>query len=1013
MLKSSLLLILVISSSFALIDPPIEDVTLHNFNIAPSEKVGNVFSEPEKNPSLDDPTFFFYVKILTLNPAVNKTIDSGHHPSIIWLVAEEHVGSITSVNGRTDYDTDSRLIQYTQNEFTWDNANGPGNIIFVSTPSGNGVDLDYYFTGPQPNITFLDPDPILLDEEENSYEPEGCSRTTVTRTYYDLEIENVSANYRLTGIINEVGGNLTMKAAERQQTLATGFPVSPVEIPFKDRLTLCDIIHSISDFIFAGYLTYECYEESLSHASPYATGTYNLTVRNLSVVDPNLTVILDARFYIPYDEEREVCHETEDGCECNTYHSSGEIDLRASDQDSYQVTNNYLSIIPYSPAFMDLNVNTSEDVIYYFSLLSTVPVYKYYSWMDGNLSSAYYIHNFTVSEDPFGTQFINANILNHSGILDYDPLLSDKYLGPHRLVVTDQSYNLRNPTEITNRTYNYSLIYTLEEIFFNLSSGSHHADLDFYTWWGHFPKTSDIYARQTTFLRLSSYNNGSNITIGCNLVMRNETPISNAPVIIDFLGVKRTVLTDQNGSCSSVFMTNVSFGVVRGEYEGNNLYLPSTALTHISKSFFDLGQSLVFNNFFLLLLLSLVALFSFLRIESNAVLGAGMFGSAFNKFSFLGKGGTIKLFRVKKGKELALSVAGAVAGGAAGSAAAGKAVSKTASQVAKTTAKKGAAGSAKPGKGPKKDKTETEKKKRRDEKKKKAMMEDKSKKGFFLTPPDDGKPPIKSVTDYEKVVDRWGEINGRKYKRPGTPDRLLETKERFRKEFVQPAHERIQKIVPGCRTFHCEFDIVPDRDFNFLWTQGKMTENTNKVLGFYDSNTDIIYLRESYFKYYDMRSEYRATVQNVMVHEMSHSVAFFYEDHLAEGVAERIRHEFMQKYPDFMEGLPLSGRYVEYVAQTEIIAQLIGPELLQAIQVDENYGAKSIQVMKEVNQKLGDIKYDTIFTPYHSEKHQTDLLLHQYEQITEDKSLRDKIELLRNKQVLTQDMIELLDLGAD
>lgn len=696
MLKNSFFFYLLITCSLALIDPPIEEIKNHNIAIAPLEKVGNVFSMPEKNPTLEDPTFFFYVKILTLNPAINKTINSDNHPSIIWLVAEDHIDSITSVNGETNFETQSKILQYTGSDFFWNNDSASNqSILVVSTPTDNGVNLNYFFNPlyPSPNISFFGTDPIVLDPDTDPpKEPSGCSKTIITRAYKDLEIVNVSANYKLTGILNKEGENFSIKTVEKEQTLATDFPISPVEIPFKS--SWCSFLESISKLIFGNYFNYKCYEESLSHASPYSTGVYNLTVRNLTVVNPNLSVILDAKFIIPYDEEKEICRETDEGCECEIINSVGDIELVDYDNDSYEVANSYLSIVPYSPSFMELNVNTSEDVIYYFTLLSTLPIYKYYSWMDGNLSAAYYIHNFSVSQDAFGTKFINAHIANLTGLIPEDPLVKNQYLGPHKILLKDQSENLKNPLEIVNKTYNYSKLYSLEEIFFNLSSGHHNAKLDFYSWWGRFPITSDIYARQTTFLKMHTTMNGSNALISCNLSMRNHTPVSNVKILLEFSGSNISTITDENGICFSQFQTNSSFGIVRGMFEGNEIYLPSYANAPISRSFFDFGSGVIIDNFILLSFVSLVALYSFLRIDSSASILSGAVASTFSKTNFIGKAPLINTHRFKKGKELQLAIAAALTGGAgaavasnAAKSAAGSAAGKGAASLSKSSSK--------------------------------------------------------------------------------------------------------------------------------------------------------------------------------------------------------------------------------------------------------------------------------------------------------------------------------------
>ena len=670
MAKTELFLLFLLSISFALIDPPIEEVHDHNMDIAPNDVIStNVFNEPEQTPRLNDPTRFYYVKILALSPSVNKTINAKeeNHPYLIWLVAEDHVRSITQINGKTEYDVPPLISHFTQDQFSWIPEEVPMSrpLYVVSSPtSDGGVELIYYASGIEmhPQISWLDTFPTVLEPPPEDDDDEGCSKTIITRTYGDFEVDEVTATYTLTGILNKEGDNYTFSNKTETQFLALSRPFpGPEQIPFKNSLT-CNFLDFLGDFLLGGLVNLDCNDEALSHASPYAEGTYNLTVRNLTVVNPQVYVKLDANFHIPYHEDKLVCRETEDGCECTPSQDDDEISFPYSDSDVYEVQNDYNSIIPYSPSYLNLNANTSEDPVYYFSFLTTSKLYKYYSRMDGNVSAAYYIHNFSVVEDDFGTQHIEAHIINYSGLLPEDPEAANNYTGPHRLLITEQGAELRNPTEITTQKYNYSMVYTFKEVFYNLTSGWHYAYLDLYTWWGHLSPSSSIYARQTTGLLLGSApRSGDNLSISCSLTEKEGTPVAGAPVNITFGSETQTVRTDSNGTCTALFHTNSTIGTVKAIYGGDDYYLPADAILMISGNPFNLGKDLVINNFLLLVLFSMLVLFAFMNIGSSAAIAAGGTAFMFKGFSFTGKGGTIKLFRVKKGKELAMSVAGAAA----------------------------------------------------------------------------------------------------------------------------------------------------------------------------------------------------------------------------------------------------------------------------------------------------------------------------------------------------------------
>ncbi|MDD5340225.1 MAG: Ig-like domain-containing protein [Candidatus ainarchaeum sp.] len=593
----------------------------HNRGIAPQGiQHQNFLNYSEKEPTLGDPTTFFYVEILTLTPSVNMSVTSRLHPELIWLVTESHNSTVTE-----------------------------------------GYDNGY------------------------------CDKRIVRRHFDEMKPKNVVAFYTLDGLIEKVGNETLYNTANRTVVLADNETpvVGHSEVPFKPSF-LCTMMAFFSKYILGDMIDLNCYEESLARASPYATGVYNFTVRNRTIVAPHLSVALQGEFTMDYTEDGLEEHMEDGECETDTWDGNGTITLAASDFASYEVQNDYMTIIPYLPGAFSLSGNTSEDVLYHASLLSTSSLYKYYSKMDGKTAGAYYIHSFNVTEDGYGTQFILANLTNHAGLLPEDPESQNNYTGAHRILYLIQASGLRSPTEMNNLSYNYSRIYDIEEVFYNVSNGEHEALLEFYTWFGDYSAPSDIHVSSGTVLALQASAIGDTVVVACTLMSRNK-PVAGQPVELRVDGQTLVAMTNALGVCTATFDTGGAQGVV-GEFKGTPELLPSSATYALFTSKpMAIAADFSIGNFGLLLLLAGLFAFSFLSLARsfNPMGGGAFMGDVFGKFFPFAKrpGQGKKMIRVKKGKELAISMAAAVATGGAGGAVAGKtAAKKAAAEAAKKKA---------------------------------------------------------------------------------------------------------------------------------------------------------------------------------------------------------------------------------------------------------------------------------------------------------------------------------------
>ncbi len=100
--------------------------------------------------------------------------------------------------------------------------------------------------------------------------------------------------------------------------------------------------------------------------------------------------------------------------------------------------------------------------------------------------------------DSYGTEFIVASQINHTGLLPEDP--AQNYTGSEAVDHMLGGMYLRSPTEFDNASYNYSRVYDIEDTFTLLSPGAHQAELEFFTFFGNYTAQSPPAVRLLTNL---------------------------------------------------------------------------------------------------------------------------------------------------------------------------------------------------------------------------------------------------------------------------------------------------------------------------------------------------------------------------------------------------------------------------------------------------------------------------------------------------------------------------------
>jgi len=857
--KAELALLLLCCISFALIDPPTREVDAHNTAIAPQEVLHyNALDMNEREPTLDDPTIFLYAKVLTLTPSVNGSVTSKPHPKLIWLAAEKHAPSVTETSGGDD-----------------------------------------------------------------------CDRRTVTRNFDDAVLEGTAADYALDGLIKQEGNVTTFNTASKSVVLATNETfINPSEVPFTRSIgyQLLSVLNKLLSYVLGDMIDLSKYEESLAYASPYPTGTYNLTVRNVTIVNPHLNVTLTARFSINYTEHGTQQYEENGSCKTESWDDEGVLALSDSDFDSYEVQNDYITIIPYMPGLFSLDANTTEDVTYHVSVLSNSNLYKYYSVMDNQTAGAYYFNSFEVVNDSFGISRIVAVPSNHSGLLAEDN--RSNYTGGHQPLYALYGNVLRSPTEFNNMTYNYSRIYDIDEMFYNLSAGRHNATLEYYTWFGNYTAPSAIDVRAQTILTLSAYPSGQDVSAFCTLTSRG-VPVPGERV--DFKLGDRTVRTstDAMGRCNATLPNNMSgLLTVYGTFPGSGQLWPSsgTAMVAVQGSI-GAWKGIFIDNLALLLLISGLFAISFVgfMVGQGALGGGQLMGGVFSRFFPFAPRGVPKgkpMIRVKKGKELAVSVAMVLATGGAGAAAgskiAGQAVAKKAASGAMKNKmmKETAGGIVKKG-GRNAGKMAAKKGKAR----KKTPA-----KGITIL----GKMALEASDEgrYQRdIMEKW---------------KLNESKAEDLRKTVQEPHmqviqEKIEKAVATSddSLVHArhelnkkldlkpELRIVGDFDFDHFLEKAYNSDFPSNTIGVTVGN--VVYLRHS--GVYDEKY-----IQEVVKHEDYHVVSKLSWDGrtrpLVEGANEIMKYEDVIRDPttavDKAQVCIIEGDYRKYAAQQYLVREIVG-----------------------------------------------------------------------------------------
>lgn len=855
--KLGLILLFFISLSFALIDPPVADVNAHDLAIAPHALLHyNALNLSENDPTLDDPTTFFYVKILTLTPSVNFSVNSAMQPSLVWLAAENH----------------NRTV-----EENWS---------------------------------------------------DGSCTSYRRRTFSDAKLENVTAYYSLSGVLHDENGNYTFLTINDSQKLAGNASFNdPIVIPFQ-RNTGCSMLESFFGFFLGHQMDLSCNEDSLYRASPYPNGTINFTDRSIGVVNPELNATIYADLSIPYHEEWNDCTEGKSGCDCSGGSDDGTVELNYHDTQSYDVQNDRMTMLVYSPQFMSLDSNTSDSVVYHVSLLSTSDLYKYYSVMDNQTAGAYYLDSFDVVNDSYGTEFIVASQINHTGLLPEDP--AQNYTGSEAVDHMLGGMYLRSPTEFDNASYNYSRVYDIEDTFTGLSPGAHQAELEFFTFFGNYTAQSNISVRLLTNLSVVAGPYSSDQTLVVCTLFGNDTPLPGAPVELRIGNETHTAVTDSYGGCSAIFSTSHSIDTVYASYAGSNIYLPSEVDMPFSNGLsFDAG-SVAINNLGLLLILAGLLAFMFLgmarSVGGSKNPGVGRF------FATRGAPKGKKSVRAKK----PVSVSAASGGTGDGSA------------KKKDVAKKAV------------DERETKAKREMDEKGKKTA------KGHPDEPDDKKHRKVtKGEIDINRVLYPESYELKEKYldSRSVHAGRARELKERIQDEHIPEIENKMKTAADRTNTAQSDERTREDLQLKIIQDKNLDTfliahdyQRPQNTLAITIDNT--VYIRES-------RMDDEKYLQEIIKHEDYHPYSKLHYDrcdHLVEGFNE------IMKYEDMMEDGKMSpelkgqvcmveGVYREYAAEQYLMKEIMGRDhyvVGHLVQGEDH-------LKEHFNRIAGDGEYDRIF----------------------------------------------------
>jgi len=574
-----LFLIIISNLSYGLIDPPVDEVHQHNLQIA--DTISEVYDTNVLNctilePDIDNPLKFFCVRILTLTPSVNESVTSSKHPQLVWAIAADNERSFQE---------------------TWESD-------------------------------------------------EGCPDSWRRRTYGDIQIKSAKAYYSVDGLLKMDGNETTFQVAREDVDLLffdnstnTTEILNPTDVPFNETDILCEVISSFSEFLFGSLFDFDCYAKNLDRASPYAVGVYNLTVRNQTIVNPHLNVTIVAQIEIPYVQTGKEYYDEDDSCEHQDLDENDSVDPSANDFRSYEVQNEYMTIISHSPGFLSLEANTSENVRYHFTLLSNSNLYKYYSRIDNQTAGAFYYYNFTVENESLGIQEIFAHGSGAIGLLPDDPQSKDVYNGTYRFLFNMSMRQLRNPYEAVNGnfSYNFSKLYEFMDEYENVTDGNHTVSLDLFTWFGNYTADSHIHVRSSTVLSVDAISQGNDSVLVLAQLQSKGLPVSGEQINLTVDSRTKTAITGSDGFCQAVFSVNSSFGNVKAAFGGSDQLIPAKDQgTYSVANPFNYGMDILPNNLGLLILLSFLFAFSMMNLLNfltiDPIRGGIAVGFIANKF---------------------------------------------------------------------------------------------------------------------------------------------------------------------------------------------------------------------------------------------------------------------------------------------------------------------------------------------------------------------------------------------
>lgn len=883
-MRRLLAVLLIVNICFSsLINPPVAEVDANNTAIAPSESQlplhENVLQVEEREPSLDNPAYFAYAKILTLTPAVNWSVTSTMHPKAVWIVAEKHKDTIT-----------------------------------VRYPNGD------------------------------------CPDTVITRNFKDAEIGSITLNFTAEGLAEKTAeGMVFHNVSEEKAVFFTWFDIdenvslthyeNPAKAPFEENTSVvCMFACAFSDLIFSDPTCFDCYYDALKFASPRPEGVYNATVRNITIVKPQLKVGLKGQILINYTEHRDSWSENEKGnCEKDDNEDrEGVVSIPLSDYQEYLILNPKMSLLPISPGLTNMTANTPDIVDYSLVLFSNAPIYKVYQKMDNKTATPVYGYNFDVTNDSYGTQFIVANQINVVGFAEGDPEAANNYTGESVLRYYLNGTYLLNPQNFVNQTYNYSFVYAFRETFFNMTKGPHQGESIFFDWFGaNHSMKSDIVVYKPTTLQLSLREVGETSTVIVFLTSEGE-PVSGQPVTITAGSQSRTVRTDGSGMVSAEFQNNFSSVTATYAGAGDPTYLLGSMATRMkmqSLQFGDMGQLDFSAGMSVLLFFGAMGALALLQFSN---LAGGFLGrSPLSMFGIgaLGdkKGPSKAELKRKQKKQLVKQIILAVVTGGAGAAAAGGGAAAGGAATAKAGGAAAAKGGAAAAKGGGSGLTK--------EMKARIELGGKGKKGkdFDLGgkdlkkavpkkmttgaagEPDKNRDPYAILKNSMKRVDKEVCKSVAKKFQDVRIEKIDELKQHLKNNDIKDRATLRNSVNTLSKT---KLHVVEQRVWeseipNLASEAGKIIRNPARAYGFYDPKMNEIFISEN-------RAKEPIGMEKTLRHEIDHVVCKFSEPILKEGHADKCALRDMMSL-----GFDIDEKYVSYTYSTKtygIISELANGE---------------------------------------------------------------------------------------